>query len=110
VAQADGPALARERRLAIDGTAEIAVSFKRELGHGHFDSADQKMLDQIVPHLQASARIAECVFDAETADWVYDHGGVTTSGGSPRAAAEASESQYDRSTSISLASDSLSPR
>ncbi len=53
-------------RLMMNGTSEIAISFKRELRHGHYDSADQTMLDRILPRLRASAYLAECVLDAET--------------------------------------------
>jgi DNA-binding CsgD family transcriptional regulator len=53
-------------RLKMEGSDELAVSFKRELKHGTYDAADQRMLDHILPHLRASARLTECVFDAET--------------------------------------------
>lgn len=53
-------------RLMIDGTDEIAISFKRDLSHGHYESADKLVMDEILPHLRASARVAECVFDAES--------------------------------------------
>jgi DNA-binding CsgD family transcriptional regulator len=52
-------------RLVVDGSDEVAVSFKRELKHGAYEQPDKKVLDQILPHLRACARIAECVFDAE---------------------------------------------
>jgi DNA-binding CsgD family transcriptional regulator len=53
-------------RLMMDGTDEIAISFKRELRHGHYDAADKRMLDHILPQLRASAFVAECIFDAES--------------------------------------------
>jgi DNA-binding CsgD family transcriptional regulator len=53
-------------RLMLEGTDEIAISFKRELRHGHYDAADRKMLDRIVPRLRSAAYTAECIFDAET--------------------------------------------
>jgi DNA-binding CsgD family transcriptional regulator len=52
-------------RLQMDGSDEIAISFKRELRHGSYDTNDKKMLDHILPHLRASAYVAERVFDAE---------------------------------------------
>jgi DNA-binding CsgD family transcriptional regulator len=53
-------------RLKIDGSDEVAVSFKRELIHGPYEQPDKVILDQLLPHLRASARIAQCVFDAES--------------------------------------------
>jgi DNA-binding CsgD family transcriptional regulator len=52
-------------RLKMEGVDEIAISFKRELKHGHYDVADKRMLDHILPRLRAAAHITECVFDAE---------------------------------------------
>jgi DNA-binding CsgD family transcriptional regulator len=57
-------------RLKMDGLDEVAVSFKRELKHGPYDSSDKATLDRILPHMRAAARVAECVFDAETRGWV----------------------------------------
>jgi len=53
-------------RLKMDGVDEIAISFKRELKHGSYDTTDKRMLDHILPNLRASAYLTECVFDAET--------------------------------------------
>jgi len=53
-------------RLKMEGSDEIAISFKRDLRRGHYDMADKKMLNLILPQLRASAYMTECVFDAET--------------------------------------------
>ena len=53
-------------RLAIQGTDEIAISFKRELKHGHYEAEDKRILNLILPHIRASSQIAECVLDAES--------------------------------------------
>lgn len=57
-------------RLKMDGTDEVAVSFKRELRHGAYEDKDKAELDRILPHLRAAARFAGCLFDAETRGWV----------------------------------------
>ena len=57
-------------RLRMDGSDEVAVSFKRELRHGSYEEQDKAVLDQILPHMRAAARFAGCVFEAETRGWV----------------------------------------
>ena len=52
-------------RLKMQGADEIAISFKRELKHGHYDMVDKRMLDNILPQLRAAAYMTECVLDAE---------------------------------------------
>jgi DNA-binding CsgD family transcriptional regulator len=53
-------------RLRMDGSDEVAVSFKRELRHGAYENSDKAVLDRILPHMRAAARFAGCVFEAET--------------------------------------------
>lgn len=57
-------------RLRMDGSDEVAVSFKRELRRGAYENPDKAVLDHILPHMRAAARFAGCVFEAETRGWV----------------------------------------
>jgi len=57
-------------RLRMDGSDEVAVSFKRELRRGPYENSDKAVLDHILPHMRAAARFAGCVFEAETRGWV----------------------------------------
>jgi DNA-binding CsgD family transcriptional regulator len=57
-------------RLRMDGSDEVAVSFKRELRRGAYENSDKAVLDHILPHMRAAARFAGCVFEAETRGWV----------------------------------------
>lgn len=57
-------------RLRMDGSDEVAISFKRELRRGAYDNSDKAVLDHILPHMRAAARFAGCVFEAETRGWV----------------------------------------
>jgi DNA-binding CsgD family transcriptional regulator len=57
-------------RLRLDGSDEVAVSFKRELRRGAYEESDKAVLDHILPHMRAAARFAGCVFEAETRGWV----------------------------------------
>jgi DNA-binding CsgD family transcriptional regulator len=54
----------------MDGSDEIAISFKRELRRGAYEDSDKAVLDHILPHMRAAARFAGCVFEAETRGWV----------------------------------------
>jgi DNA-binding CsgD family transcriptional regulator len=53
-------------RLKMEGGDEIAVSFKREMKHGHYEMADKHLLDSILPRLRAASATTECILDAET--------------------------------------------
>jgi DNA-binding CsgD family transcriptional regulator len=57
-------------RLRMDGSDEVAVSFKRELRRGAYENPDKAILDHILPHMRAAARFAGCVFEAETRGWI----------------------------------------
>jgi DNA-binding CsgD family transcriptional regulator len=57
-------------RLRMEGSDEVAVSFKRELCRGAYETSDKAVLDHILPHMRAAARFAGCVFAAETRGWV----------------------------------------
>lgn len=57
-------------RLRMDGSDEVAVSFKRDLRRGAYETSDKAVLDHILPHMRAAARFAGCVFEAETRGWI----------------------------------------